>query len=104
ADDGIRDFHVTGVQTCALPICRYCPGVVPTAWRKVVANTLRDMPATWASSSSVHSRAGCACIATSASRSLGCDRPDSRPPRTWRSEERRGGEEGRECADGDARG
>src|SRR5690606_39442823 len=28
ADDGIRDFHVTGVQTCALPICDlrpYCP-------------------------------------------------------------------------------
>src|SRR5690606_42087455 len=23
AEDGIRDFHVTGVQTCALPI--YCP-------------------------------------------------------------------------------
>src|SRR5690606_40619360 len=22
AEDGIRDFHVTGVQTCALPICR----------------------------------------------------------------------------------
>src|SRR5690606_25957241 len=22
ADDGIRDFHVTGVQTCALPIYR----------------------------------------------------------------------------------
>src|SRR5690606_39786246 len=21
--DGIRDFHVTGVQTCALPICLY---------------------------------------------------------------------------------
>src|SRR5690606_39714737 len=21
ADDGIRHFHVTGVQTCALPIC-----------------------------------------------------------------------------------
>src|SRR5690606_39435852 len=21
--DGIRDFHVTGVQTCALPICRF---------------------------------------------------------------------------------
>src|SRR5690606_41118246 len=21
-EDGIRDFHVTGVQTCALPICR----------------------------------------------------------------------------------
>src|SRR5690606_39886875 len=23
AEDGIRDFHVTGVQTCALPIYRY---------------------------------------------------------------------------------
>src|SRR6266511_2418764 len=22
AEDGIRDFHVTGVQTCALPTCR----------------------------------------------------------------------------------
>src|SRR5207302_7071497 len=27
AEDGIRDFHVTGVQTCALPIC----------WKKLVA-------------------------------------------------------------------
>src|SRR5690606_39794069 len=27
AEDGIRDFHVTGVQTCALPICgRALPG------------------------------------------------------------------------------
>src|SRR5690606_39706371 len=25
AEDGIRDFHVTGVQTCALPICRSAP-------------------------------------------------------------------------------
>src|SRR5207302_7558000 len=24
AEDGIRDFHVTGVQTCALPICIRC--------------------------------------------------------------------------------
>src|SRR5690606_40280222 len=24
AEDGIRDFHVTGVQTCALPIYRAC--------------------------------------------------------------------------------
>src|SRR5690606_40483961 len=23
AEDGIRDFHVTGVQTCALPISRF---------------------------------------------------------------------------------
>src|SRR5690606_40178553 len=26
AEDGIRDFHVTGVQTCALPIFRIYPG------------------------------------------------------------------------------
>src|SRR5207302_6304746 len=25
AEDGIRDFHVTGVQTCALPICNSSP-------------------------------------------------------------------------------
>src|SRR6266511_2515956 len=25
AEDGIRDFHVTGVQTCALPICSKRP-------------------------------------------------------------------------------
>src|SRR5690606_39738260 len=24
AEDGIRDFHVTGVQTCALPILDWC--------------------------------------------------------------------------------
>src|SRR5690606_39551930 len=26
AEDGIRDFHVTGVQTCALPISADSPG------------------------------------------------------------------------------
>src|SRR5690606_39776569 len=26
AEDGIRDFHVTGVQTCALPICVLAQG------------------------------------------------------------------------------
>src|SRR5690606_40131061 len=25
AEDGIRDFHVTGVQTCALPISKEAP-------------------------------------------------------------------------------
>src|SRR5690606_39632313 len=31
AEDGIRDFHVTGVQTCALPICRLDVDVARTA-------------------------------------------------------------------------
>src|SRR5256885_9862978 len=29
AEDGIRDYKVTGVQTCALPICRTCSGRCP---------------------------------------------------------------------------
>src|SRR5690606_39351186 len=29
AEDGIRDFHVTGVQTCALPILVTVPLVIP---------------------------------------------------------------------------
>src|SRR5690606_40092496 len=35
AEDGIRDFHVTGVQTCALPIWRRRPaGRAPAACRR----------------------------------------------------------------------
>src|SRR5690606_39876835 len=30
AEDGIRDFHVTGVQTCALPIS--CEENIPGTW------------------------------------------------------------------------
>src|SRR5690606_531821 len=33
AEDGIRDFHVTGVQTCALPICLYDCGIAAAAKR-----------------------------------------------------------------------
>src|SRR5690606_40747005 len=32
AEDGIRDFHVTGVQTCALPISRGGMGIVGANW------------------------------------------------------------------------
>src|SRR6266511_4501873 len=35
AEDGIRDFHVTGVQTCALPICHTAPrGLVHPSRRR----------------------------------------------------------------------
>src|SRR2546426_9021974 len=33
AEDGIRDYKVTGVQTCALPISRAPPGAPPSAAR-----------------------------------------------------------------------
>src|SRR5690606_39536989 len=34
AEDGIRDFHVTGVQTCALPICDAHASAIRTLHRK----------------------------------------------------------------------
>src|SRR5690606_40209247 len=44
AEDGIRDFHVTGVQTCALPICPAVEKVIdlpeiasPAGWRRMSA-------------------------------------------------------------------
>src|SRR5690606_39991687 len=33
AEDGIRDFHVTGVQTCALPICKEQSGIYVKGFR-----------------------------------------------------------------------
>src|SRR5690606_40476116 len=39
AEDGIRDFHVTGVQTCALPISKqpiWAMSTVSAAWRRYV--------------------------------------------------------------------
>src|SRR5690606_39693346 len=37
AEDGIRDFHVTGVQTCALPICIT---IAPQAMGKSILSVL----------------------------------------------------------------
>src|SRR2546430_6772715 len=34
AEDGIRDLTVTGVQTCALPICRAMRGRSRRCWRR----------------------------------------------------------------------
>src|SRR5207253_5065803 len=39
AEDGIRDGHVTGVQTCALPICK-----VRTMTRSVVERDAEGIP------------------------------------------------------------
>src|SRR5690606_39824327 len=80
AEDGIRDFHVTGVQTCALPIC--CNG------RRGCSGNFRP------SSSSC---SGTPSIAPSgADRTWACSRcGDCEPAQlgTLRSEERRVGEE-----------
>src|SRR5690606_3459224 len=41
AEDGIRDFHVTGVQTCALPIC-ITGQVAQTGVAEIVTDTTKD--------------------------------------------------------------
>src|SRR5690606_39518586 len=73
AEDGIRDFHVTGVQTCALPILLsienlasfheaaalrgdapvlllYTGGMPSPTWRAAYARLLAGLPATAARS------------------------------------------------------
>src|SRR2546429_5670674 len=37
AEDGIRDVAVTGVQTCALPICEGAPAATGISWRPTSA-------------------------------------------------------------------
>src|SRR5690606_40574206 len=44
AEDGIRDFHVTGVQTCALPIS-LAPREIYEEWR---AEAEKDEAVAWA--------------------------------------------------------
>src|SRR5690606_40062209 len=88
AEDGIRDFHVTGVQTCALPIC-------VQAASRVMASKASPRPASRTSSrdtvgSSASSRR------TTASASLA-----TRCRRSCRSEERRVGKECRSRWAGD---
>src|SRR5690606_39361449 len=43
AEDGIRDFHVTGVQTCALPISSYGSTLLPYAARTVSIASVSDV-------------------------------------------------------------
>src|SRR5690606_40608432 len=40
AEDGIRDFHVTGVQTCALPICGLAAGLTAAGFGAGSAATI----------------------------------------------------------------
>src|SRR5690606_39505769 len=42
AEDGIRVFHVTGVQTCALPICRMLKSNVESSHIPVILLTAKN--------------------------------------------------------------
>src|SRR5690606_40925738 len=47
AEDGIRDFHVTGVQTCALPISPVGPRPSPTTATSSRASRAARLASTW---------------------------------------------------------
>src|SRR5690348_18489810 len=80
AEDGIRGGRVTGVQTCALPICRIRLNAARLArtWRKMASAVPRS--AAWPGASAMNA--------------LGTAR------RSGRSEERRVGKEGRSRCEG----
>src|SRR5690606_40850034 len=84
AEDGIRDFHVTGVQTCALPIYRSAPWATCRKTARI-ACALRQGRIPPPLPSPTTRQTSSACLA------LAADCRFSAP----RSEERRVGKEGR---------
>src|SRR5690606_40197093 len=86
AEDGIRVFHVTGVQTCALPISSSCPS-------RVRKSSTASNPTTCRSSAIFLARSSARCW-VSKGRVEGDIRNSTRLA-SGRSEERRVGKEGR---------
>src|SRR5688500_19766133 len=84
AEDGIRDYKVTGVQTCALPISR----MITRSSRRLACSTFRNSTSTTAVSATKISYAA----PTSSSPNLATA---SSSKRLQRSEERRVGKEWR---------
>src|SRR5690606_39830362 len=88
AEDGIRDFHVTGVQTCALPI------LCPTSLESDCARKQRLVVRYLCSSCDRPDR-GAPGAPESATRNEDSIVSSPRTPFAARSEERRVGKEGR---------
>src|SRR6266511_4709532 len=75
AEDGIRDFHVTGVQTCALPISADGEPDRRADCRAQEPPSGQDRPATWRDHPCCRDHAGrnhcggaCGCLLSHASR------------------------------------
>src|SRR5205807_7511198 len=89
AEDGIRDYKVTGVQTCALPISKTSLGMtfdtLPPRTTVGVAVLCRS----GVSIASLDPTTRRTCLVSAGTRSPRSAR------RSWRSEERRVGKEGR---------
>src|SRR5690606_40144471 len=85
AEDGIRDFHVTGVQTCALPISTAVANPRPALDRRYTDQLCPTTAATPLAAATPSSKPSRRAMITGA-------RP-FRPSSTARSEERRVGKE-----------
>src|SRR5215813_1676792 len=72
AEDGIRDADVTGVQTCALPICHVSPSTPGAASRLRAKNATRSSSTLIWWKSEVN-RSFFRCLATCRMRSSACD-------------------------------
>src|SRR5437868_9206509 len=59
AEDGIRDRNVTGVQTCALPIC--AASSISSGWRVWTRRCAVALPPTWRPGRSEERRVGKEC-------------------------------------------
>src|SRR5690606_40579619 len=88
AEDGIRDFHVTGVQTCALPI--YGPGDEQAVGVSRRGHELDAEPGKVEDHGTEHVHVGLAAVAAARA-----DLAELQRPAEERSEERRVGKEGR---------
>src|SRR5690606_39986393 len=83
AEDGIRDFHVTGVQTCALPI-----------FKSVVTPATTTTTTTTAATPVIRQRTKIVVVSSAAeAAALAALAPDGHSNHFFRSEERRVGKE-----------
>src|SRR5690606_40080147 len=93
AEDGIRDFHVTGVQTCALPIsCAAIPAIASGRDTRPIASSTGNEIIQRNGSTSATTLAG------PGRTSIGATYPEKMNTAKYsrlRSEERRVGKEGR---------
>src|SRR5256885_16427480 len=97
AEDGIRDYKVTGVQTCALPICQDLP-LAPAGGGARVCTAARPVdlpPGSRKIETIVSSLAVPKTIHEHRRQWQAGGRPGARHLRAPRSEERRVGKEGR---------
>src|SRR5439155_15410692 len=93
AEDGIRDGHVTGVQTCALPICS---DLLPRRWRRGANGGEEDQNREQMSARG-HQRTNPKAILLALGQKKMTASTTIAPATTHRSEERRVGKEGRTC-------